>query len=103
SFSFQRSRLARFPCACVCSPVTFLHVARHGTGRTGPLFCVGAASSGVPMGLSLWGSPVCARDVPPSFLLWCRTIRTDWRISVYPVQFDFCTSSSLAADQDADR
>src|SRR5947209_8723732 len=52
-YTFQRSRLARFLCACVCSPVTFPHVTRHGTGRKAPLFCVGVASSDVPRELSL--------------------------------------------------
>ncbi len=94
-YTFRRSRLARFPCAYVCSPVTFPHVTRHGTARKAPLFCVGVASSGVPRALFRRGFPVCVHDGLPSSPPWCHTIRTDWRISVFPVRFDFCTSSWL--------
>src|SRR5512135_2419782 len=52
-YTFQRSRLARFPCANASFPVTFPHVIHHGTARKAPLFCVGVASSDVPRPLSL--------------------------------------------------
>lgn len=90
--TFQRSRLARFPCAYVCSPITFPYAVRHGTGRKAPLFCVGVASSDVPKGFSLKDFLTYVHDGLPSFPLWFHTIRIGWHKGVFPVQFDFCTS-----------